>query len=136
MSGSTDLKPATVDTTTGKEAEHERADHLGNDAEAEPDDEQRRDRDLGHALREHEQRIDEALDRARIGDQQRDRDAEGDRQREPAERRVGRDQALAPRAAATRRRVASTTASGAGIRYGGIRKTSNRRRPTARTARR
>ena len=62
MSGSTDLKPATVDTTTGKKPSMNAQMTFGNDAEAEPDDEQRRDRDLRDALREHQQRVDEALD--------------------------------------------------------------------------
>src|SRR5512133_409163 len=55
----------------GKEPQHERRDHLGDQPEAEPHHEQRRDRDLGHALREHEQRIDVALHGARVGDHER-----------------------------------------------------------------
>jgi hypothetical protein len=79
-----------------EEAEQERRDHLGNDPEAEPHHEERRDRDLGHALGEHQDRIEHALHQPRIGDRDRHRNAEGDREREAPDGRIGGDQALPP----------------------------------------
>ena len=63
-----------------EEAQQKDQQQLRQEAEAEPDDEERRDRDLGHDLQEHDQGIDRPLEEARVGDQQRQRDADHDRQ--------------------------------------------------------
>ena len=73
----------------GEESEQKRRDHLRNDAEAEPHHEQRRDRDLRHRLREHQQRIDVAFHRLRSRDQHGDGNAEQRRQQEAADGGVG-----------------------------------------------
>ncbi len=121
MSGSTDLKPCTAGDHDGEEAEQERRDHLGNDAEAEPHHEQRRDRDLRHRLGEHQQRIDVALDRLRARDQHRNGNAEQRRQQETAERRVGgrpglpqQFRPIAPAAPQRRRRATGSDRPGCG----------------------
>jgi hypothetical protein len=61
-----------------RQQEHDQ--QLGRVAKAEPDDEQRRDRDLGHDLQKHHHRVHRVLHEARIGDRQRERNAHHHRQ--------------------------------------------------------
>jgi hypothetical protein len=83
MSVSIDLKPITGGYDDGEESEQERRDHLGENAEAEPDHEQWRDRDLRDALGENEQWIDKAFDQPRVRDNHCDRNSKQYRQPKP-----------------------------------------------------
>ncbi len=74
----------------GKEGEQEDQQQLRREPEAEPDDEQRGDRDLGDDLQEHDHRIDGLLHEARVGDGQRQRHAHHDRQRVAGQDLLGR----------------------------------------------
>ena len=62
MSGSTDLKPTTVATTTGKKPSMNAQMTLGMMPKPNQTTNSGAIAIFGHALREHEQRIDEALD--------------------------------------------------------------------------
>src|SRR6476659_4355637 len=82
MSGSTDLKPCTAETTTGKNPSRNAEITFG--MMPKPNHEQRREPDLRHGLREHQQRIDVAFHRPRSRDQHGDGNAEHGRQQETA----------------------------------------------------
>jgi hypothetical protein len=73
MSVSTLFKPTTVDTTMGKNESD-----LRQDAEAEPNHQDRGDRDLGDGLRHHQERHCDALHAAAEHDAEGERHADGD----------------------------------------------------------
>ena len=69
MSGSTDLNPCTVETTTGKKPSRNAEITFGNMPKPNQTTNSGAMAIFGIALREHQQRIDVAFDRARVGDQ-------------------------------------------------------------------
>ena len=67
-SGSADFSPVTVFTITGKKVKATTKNISLLQAEAEPDQEQRRDHHLGDGVRDHQPGVEEAIDEARAGD--------------------------------------------------------------------
>src|SRR6266511_2017790 len=74
-----------------KERQQEYQQELGHEAETEPDNEQRRDRDLRNDLQEYDHRVDGLLHEARIGDRQRQRNAYDHGKRIAGQNFLGRD---------------------------------------------
>src|SRR3954470_16898116 len=82
----------------GEERDHRDDDDLGRDPEAEPDDEQRDQRDLRHHLRGDDDRSHRLLEPLDPAEQRAEADAEHDRDREAHERLVERHPHVGPEA--------------------------------------
>ena len=85
---------------TGKERDDHDQQHLGRQIVTEPENEDRRERDLRHVLKQHDQRIKRAAEPLETHDDKRDRDADDRRQHEAEQhlnrRRLRGDRKLRP----------------------------------------
>lgn len=78
--------PAMQFTTTGKERDQGRDDHLGHDAVTEPDDDKRRDRYLRYCLERHDVGIDGLFEHLPLADAHPDEEPD-----HRADRKAGED---------------------------------------------
>ena len=102
-----------------EEADEECHEHLGSGPEAEPDDEEGRERDLGDRLQQHQERIHDALEPAEGDDEHRGRDADEDSEQESGNNLSGGDERGSPELDAVLPRD-STIRDGLGSRYSGM----------------
>ena len=87
-------RPVAVATMMGKKQTEKNHDDLGQRTEADPERKKRRDRDLGHGLECQQDGIDRDLEKGRIDDRHRERNADGDGEREADQRLVEGDQGM------------------------------------------